>query len=254
VSTTAPAPAPTTLPQSPETTLADGPLGVAGTWNPIFDDEFNGTTVDPTLWSTGFGGSGGLTGPINTEELDCYSPSQVVEGGGELDLNVISQAQTNCPVAGGGSVNEPYTSGAINTQGKFSFTYGYFETRVWLPGGASGVDWPAVWAVGANWPAGGELDLVEGLGGQACWHFHDPSGGPGGCSGNYTGGWHTFGADWEPGSVTWYYDGKDVGSVTQGITATPMFLLATLDLDNTYGGPIQAPATLKIDYIRIWQH
>ena len=49
---------------------------------------------------------------------------------------------------------------------------------------------------------------MEGLSGQACWHFHDPQGGPGGCStATYTGGWHTFGADWEPGSVTYYYDG-----------------------------------------------
>jgi beta-glucanase (GH16 family) len=196
-----------------------------------------------------------LTGPINSEELECYSPSQVVEGGGELDLNLIAQAQTNCPMDGGGAVNEPYTSGMINSQGKFSFTYGYFETRVWLPGSATtGVDWGGVWAIGANWPTGGELDLVEGLDGQACWHFHDSSGGPGGCAGVYTGGWHTFGADWEPGSVTWYYDGQAVGSVTQGVTAAPMFLLATMALDNTYGGPIQAPATLKIDYIRIWQH
>jgi beta-glucanase (GH16 family) len=186
--------------------------------------------------------------------MECYQPSQVAEAGGELDLNLIAQAQNNCPLEGGGSVNEPYTSGMIQSQGKFSFTYGYFETRVWLPGAASGVDWPGVWAVGANWPTGGELDLVEGLQGQACWHFHDPSGGPGGCAGVYSGGWHTFGADWESGSVTWYYDGKAVGSVTQGITNSPMFLLATMALDNTYGGPIQAPATLRIDYIRVWQH
>ncbi len=209
--------------------------------------------MNASYWSTGWGGSG-LTGPISTEELQCYSPSQVVLGGGELDLNLIAQAQTNCPLDGGGTINEPYTSGMIHTQGKFSFTYGYFETRVWLPGGASGVDWPGVWAVGANWPSGGELDLVEGLAGQACWHFHDPSGAPGSCAGVYTGGWHTFGADWETGSVTWYYDGKEVGSVTQGITNSPMFLLATMALDNTYGGPIQAPATMRIDYIRVWQH
>jgi beta-glucanase (GH16 family) len=254
-----PAPAPATAPpaghpQSPETALADGPYGEAGDWTPVFDDEFNGTSLNTTLWSTGWGGPG-LTGPVNTEELECYSPSQVLESGGELDLNVINQAQTNCPLDGGGTINEPYTSGMIQTQGKFSFTYGYFETRVWLPGAASGIDWPGVWAIGANWPSGGELDLVEGLDGQACFHFHDPSGGPGGCAaGAYTGGWHTFGADWEPGSVTWYYDGVEVGSVTQGVTSSPMFLLATMALDNTYGGPIQAPATMRIDYIRVWQH
>jgi hypothetical protein len=33
-----------------------------------------------------------------------------------------------------------------------------------------------------------------------------------------------------------------------------MYLIADLAIDNTYGGPTQAPATLRIDYIRIWQH
>ena len=91
---------------------------------------------------------------------------------------------------------------------------------------------------------------------MACWHYHDPQGDrPGGCpAGTWTGAWHTFGADWEPGSVTWYYDGHQVGTVTQGITSSPMYLLATMDLDNTYGGAIQTPATMRIDYIRVWQH
>ncbi|HUZ84386.1 MAG TPA: glycoside hydrolase family 16 protein [Gaiellales bacterium] len=219
----------------------------------IFDDEFNGSSLNGGYWSTGWGGSG-LTGPMNTEELECYSPSQVVQAGGELDLNLLAKPQSNCPLDGGGTVNEPYVSGMIQTRNKFQYTYGYLETRVWLPGGASGVDWPGVWAVGYSWPTDGELDLVEGLSGQACWHFHDPSGGPGGCAGVYTGGWHTFGADWEPGSVTWYYDGRRVGSVTAGITGSPMYLIADLALDNTYGGAVQAPATLRIDNIRVWQH
>src|ERR1700682_4716091 len=60
---------------------------------------------------------------------------------------------------------------------------------------------PAVWTDGQSWPTDGELDVMEGLSGQACWHFHDPQGGPGGCSSaTYTGGWHTYGADWEPGT------------------------------------------------------
>jgi beta-glucanase (GH16 family) len=237
------------------TTDASGPIGDPGNWRSIFDDEFNANTLDTTNWSTGWLGNS-ITGPMNTEELECYDPAQAIEAGGELDLNLIAQPTQNCQLAGGPTtVNEPYDSAMITTRNKFNYTYGFLETRVWLPGTTTGVDWPGIWAVGNNWPTDGELDLVEGLGGEACWHFHDPSGAPGGCSNaTYTGGWHTFGADWEPGNVTWYYDGTQIGTATTAITTAPMYLIADLAIDNTYGGPTQAPATLRIDYIRIWQH
>jgi beta-glucanase (GH16 family) len=233
-----------------------GPLGDPGSWNLAFDDEFNGTSLNTAVWNTGWLSSG-VTGPMNTEEEECYGPGQDVEANGELDINMTAAPQTGCAMNGGNSpaVNEPYLSGMINTRGTFSYTYGYIETRVWLPGSTgAGLDWPAVWEVGNPAPADGEIDVVEGLGGQACWHFHDPSEtGYGGCSGVYAGGWHTFGADWEPGSVTWYYDGAKVGVETTNITGDPMYIIADLAADNTYGGPAGA-GTMKIDYIRVWQH
>lgn len=235
---------------------AQGPSGSpAGPWHPIFDDEFNRDSLNPAYWTSGWYATP-VSGPINlSDELECYARSHVVEAGGELDLNLTATPQT-CP-SGEGPLNEPFTSGMVTTTNKFSFTYGFIEARVWLPGTTAITDWPAVWAVGQTvpWPEGGEIDIVEGLDGIPCWHFHDPSGGPGGCpAGAFAAGWHTFGADWEPGTVTWYYDGTDVGTVTSGVTGTPMFLLMNLAVDQTYGGPIQAPATMRIDYVRVWQH
>jgi beta-glucanase (GH16 family) len=95
------------------------------------------------------------------------------------------------------------------------------------------------------------MDVLEGLGGSACWHFHDPSGGPGGCaSGGYGGAWHTYGADWEPGVVTYYYDGVRVGQISTGITSAPMYLILGMGLGSS---PV-APATEEVDYVRVWQH
>jgi len=227
---------------------ASGPPGDPSSWQMIFDDEFNGSSLDTSNWSTGWFGSG-ITAPVNSEELECYDPAQVVEGAGELDLNLIAQSET-C-----GGQTRPYASGLVSTAGKFTFTYGYVEVRAWLPGGSTISDWPGIWTDGQSWPTDGELDLVEGLGGQACWHFHDPQGAPGGCEpgSSYTGGWHTYGADWEPGSVTYYYDGTVVGTITTGITSAPMYLVLDLAADNEYGGPVAAPATLRIDYVRVWQ-
>ena len=173
----------------------------------------------------------------------------MVVGGGELDLNLIAQPET-C-----GGVSRPYASGMVNTNGKFAYTYGYLEARVWLSGSGAISNWPAVWTDGQSWPTDGELDVIEGLSGQACWHFHDPQGGPGDCSSaTYTGGWHTFGADWEPGVVTYYYDGHNIGTINTGITSSPMYLILNLAADNGNSGPLQAPATMRIDYVRVWQH
>jgi Glycosyl hydrolases family 16 len=231
------------------------PTGVPGAWTLKFDDEFNGTGLDTANWSTGWFGSG-ITPPVNSQEEDCYDPAQVAESGGALDLTLIQKSE-NCGIS-----DPKYATGLVSTKGKFSFTYGFIEARVWLPsepgnpGGAA--DWPAVWLDGQNWPQDGEIDIAEGLGGQVCAHFHGPAnpqgigaGNGSGCpGGTFTDGWHTFAANWEPGIVTYYYDGVAVGSVASGITSAPMFVV----LDYAAGNPFQAPATMKIDYVRVWQH
>ena len=241
--TTPAATAPTT------TSGAAQPLGrVAGPWNLAFDSEFNGSSLDTSQWSTGWFGSGITTGASSSEQ-QCYDPSQVSVTGGVLNLSAVARAVT-C----GGTVH-PYASGMVTTDGKFSFTYGYMEARIWMPGNGSIADWPAFWADGQNWPTNGEIDTLEGLGGQACAHFHNPAGGPGACAaGNYSGGWHTFAADWEPGSVTFYYDGTQIWNDTSGITSAPMYLILNLALSPAITSPNTAPATTQVDYVRVWQH
>jgi beta-glucanase (GH16 family) len=233
----------------------------------VFDDEFSGSSLNTSLWSTGWFGSGITAGIGGSSEPECYDPSHVVEQNGELDLNFTQQAET----CDGGS--HPYTSGMVTTNGKFSFTYGFVEFRVWLPTTSNGqvADWPDVWTDGQSWPADGEIDVAEGLGGSICGHYHGPTdngagtgeGGITGCPpGTFTGGWHTFAADWEPGIITWYYDGHDIGCLeTTGsacgatnttIAGAPMYLILTLGSDPN--GTITAPTNLRIDYVRVWQH
>jgi beta-glucanase (GH16 family) len=230
------------------------PAGVPGDWALKFDSEFNGTSLNTAQWSTGWYGSG-ITPPVNSQEDDCYDPARVSEGGGALSLSLVQQSET-C------RDTEPYAAGMVSTRGKFSFTYGFIQARVWLPGvpGSPGqvANWPGVWADGQKWPHDGEIDIVEGLDGQVCAHFIGPenprgiaAGGGSGCApGHYTNGWHTFAADWEPGRITYYYDGVDIGSVSSGVTSAPMFVI----LDYATKAPAQAPAAMKVDYVRVWQH
>jgi hypothetical protein len=221
------------------------PMGIPGAWSLSFDDEFNGNSLDTANWSTGWFGSG-ITQPVQPDEQECYDPSQVSVSGGYLHLDAVPKSES-C-----GGETRPYTSGMVTTDKLHEFTNGAFEARVYLPAAPDGgvADWPAFWADGTgNWPSTGEMDIMEGLSGETCFHYHDPAGGPGGCQ-NVGPGWHTFGADWNGNNVTYYYDGHDVGTLTTDSTDDPKYLI----LNNAVGGSggESTPADMLVDYVRVW--
>ena len=236
--------------------------GATGWGSPTFDDEFNGTGLDTSKWSTGWFGSGVTAGVGGSSENDCYDPAQVVESNGELDLNLIKKTET-C-----GGTTHAYATGFVTTDQKYSYSYGFVEARMWLSprsGSTAVADWPAFWQDGQNWPSDGELDLMEGLDGQPCAHWHGPSSGDGvapnigsGCvNGNFTSGWHTFGANWNAQQVTWYYDGVSIGSLTaaqasqynNSLVSGPQYLILGLGI----GSDLTAPTSQRMDYVRVWQ-
>jgi len=213
-----------------------------------FDDEFNQGGLDLSKWQPNWLGSNdhAITKPINGAELSCYDPAQVsVPGDGYLHLNA---AHRPCRAENG--VTYSYASGLVQSRPHYTFTRGYLEARVWLHGNGSTItNWPAVWTDGTgNWPQTGESDVMEGLSGNACYHYHSPSGGPGGCPGGDYTGWHTFGEKVEPGLTSYYYDGHLVG--TKASVYAPHYVILNLGVGG-YGGPIAAPATMLVDYIRI---
>lgn len=225
------------------------------TWAPharyrlIFDDEFNGTTLGKD-WTPGWLGTG-ITAPVNSLEEAAYSSADVTVRGGSLNLTLTP---TRAPVTAGGNTYS-YKGALVTTRGHFTFTYGYVEWRAYLPESASGqiADWPALWADGTGtWPSTGEMDVMEGLSGGAAWHFISPSGSFGAWTKAPMYGWHTFGAAWQQGTVTYYYDGQEVGTITTGITGAPMFLV----MDNTIGGASPSassyPAVMRVDWVRVW--
>ena len=231
------------------------PIGPSGSWNMIFDDEFNGTSLNTSIWTPGWFGTG-ITGPVNSSETNCYDSAQVMQpGDGYLHLHLINQ-QASC---NGGS--HSYTGALVSSNPGdrvaghkgFQYTYGYVEWRAYLPPTLAGqvANWPAIWSDGQNWPTDGENDTLEGLSGSACYHFHSTLGGPGGCASGNHGGWHTFGSDWEPGVVTYYYDGIRVGQITTGITSVPHYLI--MNNSTSTGSPITVPTDMLIDYVRVWQ-
>jgi beta-glucanase (GH16 family) len=223
----------------------------------VFDDEFNASSLDLSRWLPNWNGgtASAITPPVNSTESACYDPQQVTEGNGELDLSAVSGS---CTASNG--VTYPFRSGLIESNGKFNFTYGAFEARIWTPAGTG--MWPAFWSDGQSWPNDGEIDVLEAYGTDASssYHYHYPGGGPGG---NFTvlgstTGWHTYAADWEPGVITWYYDGQKVWQLTNAdltagssITSSPQYLILNLGLNSAQAA---SPSTMRVDYVRVWQH
>lgn len=227
----------------------DPPLGIPGTWRQVFADEFDGISLDTTKWNPNWLGCPTcITPPVNDAELAAYAPSQVSVGGGNLHLEAVEQPTT---VDG---TTYAYRSGLVESHDKAQFTYGAFEARIYTPASGTQIaNWPAFWTNGQNTPTDGEMDIMEGLRGSACYHFHSASGSEGGCApGDFT-GWHVYGAEWQPGSVTYYYDGKEVGRIATGITSSPMYLVLNNGVSTEVGGPLVIPADMMADYVRVWQ-
>jgi beta-glucanase (GH16 family) len=214
-----------------------GPLGIPGTWHSAFDDEFNGTSVG-AAWQKGWLSNSEFTGPVNTLEDQGYDSANVTESGGSLHLAMRG---------GHGAL--------VNTDGHLNFIYGAVEARIYLPGsGATVSNWPAFWLDGQTWPQDGENDIMEGLSGGTSCHFHSSStDADGGCL-NVGPGWHVFATDWEPGIVTWYYDGHKVGSLSSGTTGAPQYVIINNTSGATIGGPRDMSADMLVDYVRTWSH
>jgi beta-glucanase (GH16 family) len=228
------------------------PQGIPGDWTLTFDDEFNGHSVDLTKWRPNWLASSdtAITKPVNVHELSCYDPSLVTESDGFLTISAVER-----PCTANNGVTYPYASGIVESYGHYQFTYGVMEARIWLPPGAGAAqNWPGFWANGTGrWPTTGEIDVMEALHGNVCWHFHYTGGAPGGCAAGMVGGWHVFAADWQPGRIDFYYDGVLAGSVDSGITSAPMYLIVNLGLSSSISGPVVAPSRMKVAYVRVWQ-
>lgn len=122
----------------------------------VWSDEFSGNSLDTAKWNLETGADG-----WGNRELQNYTNSgNVLVNSGNL---VIEARREN-------SAGAPYSSARINTHEKASWTYGKIEARIKLPSG-QGI-WPAFWMLGENidtvdYPACGEMDIVEMIGGKS---------------------------------------------------------------------------------------
>ncbi len=238
----------------------------------VFDEEFNSLSlVSPSnpngVWNATYA-DGSHTLPSNGEQEYYVDPAtQPSLGVNPFSVNNGVLTITANPTPHGilSQVgNLPYTSGVLTTNGTFAQTYGVFEMRAELPAGQG--MWPAFWLLPADhqWPP--EIDVVEMLGNQintdyTTVHSNYLSGGQSGQGNpvaNTTTGYHTYAVDWEPNTITFYFDGQQVYQVATpaDLKNQPMYVLANLAVGGYWPGDPNSgthfPAGMNIDWIRAY--
>jgi hypothetical protein len=154
----------TTSPPSTTTTTSKNcqgstPLGLGGNWTCTFDDEFNGTSLDTSLWAPELTAQNlYVAGP------DCYvnNPNTISESGGYLHLSAVKVPTFNCV----GNYTSQYETGMVTTRSLFTQTYGAFEVNAKLPVSTAPGLQETFWLYPQNmtygkWPASGEIDFAE---------------------------------------------------------------------------------------------
>jgi beta-glucanase (GH16 family) len=224
----------------------------------IWADEFNGSSLNTANWNVDVGNPG-----VNSEQ-EYYQASNVTETGGNLVITAQNQS-----VAG-----QPYTSGKIDTYGKFSTTYGRIEARIALPM-VQGM-WPAFWMLGnsintgTSWPQCGEIDIMEQVNtnntilGTMHWYDNgDASYGGSTSTDNTPADFHIYAVEWTSTGINWYVDDNLYfsGNTTNDINNTgafqdPFYIILNLAVGGTLSGSTvntgALPTSMLVDYVHVY--
>jgi beta-glucanase (GH16 family) len=232
-----------------------GPVIVPGWGSPVFQDNFSGSAISTSVWE--------VANRANAAngEAQYYHPSQVSVSNDALHLRADIDPTY--------SHGKPYNSGLVRTWQEWS--HGRFEVRAKLPTGQG--FWPAIWLLPrhANWPSGGEIDIMEARGdlpygvSSALHYGWDYSSRQyrsewyeGGA--NFQADFHDYTVEWEVGTVRFYVDGVEHMRLYEpdvSIPSTPKSLILNLAVGGNYSGYPDAstpfPTNFDIDYVRVWQ-
>lgn len=258
----------------PSTLSAQKQADIGDGWKLVWQDEFDGTRLDTGKWNVL------IRENSKHGELQYYVPDEVKELNGVLRISSHQRKYGS----------REFTSGRLDTEGKFAPVYGRFEIRAKLPGG-QGI-WPAHWlypqerdwlmekamedAVAAGKerlipeerPWYTEIDIMEFLGHEpnvlyGTIHYCSFDGTRRSASGtwkgpvDYTRDFHIYALEWEPDSIRWYIDGNLIYSTTNGIPHKPHYLILNTAIGGSWPGSPDSttvfPQYHDIDYVRVYQ-
>ncbi len=220
-------------------------------WDSVWSDEFHGSSIDYNRWEV----ADREFSPNN--ELQYYRPEQVSVSGGQLHITATNQQLAS----------KPYRSGLIRTWQEHRF--GRWEVRADLPYGQG--MWPAIWLLprNADWPVGGEIDIMENVGNdtyfvKGSYHYNWTPGSPITSNQDYivgqdfAAGMHDYAVEWDPSQLRFYVDNNLYHTVDNPIqpAEVPMSLIINLavggDWPGSPDGSTVFPQTFDVEHARYW--
>lgn len=239
-----------------------------GEYQLVWSDEFEGNTLDETVWTIQTGGAG-----WGNQEAQYYtgrSENLRVENG-----NLVIEARKEQ------YENNAYTSARIMSKDKKTFTYGKMEARISLPSG--GGLWPAFWMMGnkGSWPQCGEIDIMEYVGNvqnRVLGTLHSTTDRSGSKSSrsywgeNIEENYHIYGIEWTKEEkqgrdvIRFYVDDNVFSEQVEEVVDDndywpfnkPHFFIINLAVGGTLGGDVNdaifdTPRLMKVDWVRVYQ-
>jgi beta-glucanase (GH16 family) len=238
---------------------------VSQDWHKVWADEFKGDSLDPAKWAT-------RVQPRTGRRL-CSSPASdlvdVQDGHAVLGIERVGSPTKVCPH--GVFENAMIGTGEVTDPG-FHAKYGLFAARVkfqsgrgqhgsfWMQGaGAGSAEIDVAEYFGDNRSDGGISSFVHrtaadgtvsSVGGmraevpKALGKRHTPSN-----------GWHVWSVEWSPKGYVFRVDDTVTMRSSRGSASVPEFLvLSLLTSDWELSALDTTKSTMKVDWVRAWQH
>lgn len=244
-----------------KTTLAESRLpAVADSlkWQLVWNDEFDGTTLDASKWSHVTWSPPGEDQP----RRDGYWREDAARLNGEGQLMMLTYYD---------AAKKRYIDGAIRTRGKFERAYGYFEARIQLQSQVG--HWSAFWlfndavsTVGNQGRDGTEIDIMEKISpnDDAVYHTLHWDGYGADHKSAYKlpiipgirSGYHLFAVWWSESQYVFYVDGVERWRTNAGgVCRAPLYIKLSDEVGTWAGsiGAAQLPDFWLVDFVRVYE-
>lgn len=235
--------------KSEDTASTLPPLPDGQAWSLVWNDEFDGDTIDDSKWE--------IVGDHKRRDHWWVKEDSSLDGQGHLVIRTQKDG-------------ERFTSGAVRTRGKYERAFGYFEARCKFP--TMEGHWPAFWlygpgvgTIGNDGRDGTEIDIMEKpslqSGIQHALHWdgygdqHRQAGRPVKRDG-LNEGFHTFALWWSPEEYVFYVDGEETWRTKAGgVSQVPTYIKLTEEIGDWAGDITKAalPDYFLVDYVRVYE-